>query len=150
MKRQPLKMGSASLRKGLHQGILLGLLGALPVIFMTDVGFSASLDIDGTYGTPAGCKYAADNIYGDESVSVLDAEHYENFVTYCEFVQVLPARDGSKIVTLLCGHEGDAAQTIDFIRIVKKPEGDAYDLFHSSGELWDSVARCGVPGVNAK
>ncbi|MGE0503085.1 MAG: hypothetical protein AB7I79_19665 [Rhizobiaceae bacterium] len=103
---------------------------------------AASLDIEGTYGSPAGCKYAADSVYGDETVTVLDAEHYENFVTYCEFVQILPARDGSHIVTMLCGHEGDEAQTIEQVRIAKAAEGDAYNLFHASGEPWDSVTRC--------
>jgi hypothetical protein len=115
---------------------------ALFAILLSGAASAASLDITGTYGTPAGCKYAADGIYGDEGVSILDAEHYENFVTWCEFVQVLKARDGSSIVTLLCGHEGDAMQTIEMIRVVKATEGDTYDMFHSSGEPWDSVALC--------
>ncbi len=109
---------------------------------------AATLGIEGTYGSPAGCKYAADGVYGDEDVSILDNEHYENFVTWCEFVQVLPARDGSRIVTLLCGHEGDAAQTIEQVRIVKATEGDAYDLFSANGDPWASVAKC--EGISAK
>ena len=119
-------------------------------ILVSGAAGAASLDINGTYGTPAGCKYAADGIYGDEEVSILDAEHYENFVTYCEFVQVLRARDGSSIVTLLCGHEGDEAQTVDLVRIVKSSDADAYTIFHATGDPWATVARCEGPNVPAK
>lgn len=115
---------------------------ALFAILTSGAASAATLDIAGTYGAPAGCKYAADGIYGDEEVSILDAEHYENFVTWCEFVQVLKARDGSSIVTLLCGHEGDEMQTIEMIRVVKAADRDGYNMFHSSGEPWDSVALC--------
>jgi hypothetical protein len=103
---------------------------------------AASLDIEGTYGSPAGCKYAADGVYGDEEVSILDAEHYENFVTWCEFVQVIPVRDGSSVVTMLCGHEGEEYQTIDMVRIARSAEGDGYTIFHANGDAWDSVALC--------
>ena len=103
---------------------------------------AATLDLTGTYGSPAGCKYAADGEYGDDSVSVLDAEHYENFVTWCEFVQVAKARDGSSVVTMLCGHEGEDYQTIDTVRIAKATEADAYRIFLHSGELWAEVSRC--------
>lgn len=125
---------------------------AVVVLLLGTVAASsaATLGIDGTYGSPAGCKYAADGVYGDEEVSILDNEHYENFVTWCEFVQVLPARDGSKIVTLLCGHEGEGAQTIEWIRAVKAAEGDAYDLFSASGDPWDSVARCEAAGAKPR
>lgn len=115
---------------------------ALLAFLMACAAHAATLDIQGTYGSPAGCKYAADGEYGDEEVSILDSEHYENFVTWCEFVQVLKARDGSNIVTMLCGHEGDEMQTIEMVRIVKTQEGDAYSMFHASGEPWDSVALC--------
>ncbi len=118
-------------------------LAALPVLLLAGGAAAASLDIVGTYGSPAGCKYAADGQYGDESVVILDAEHYENFVTHCSFVQVLTASDGSKIVTLLCGHEGDEALTVEMARIAKAAQGDAYAMFSAQGDLWDEVSRCG-------
>ena len=101
------------------------------------------LDIDGTYGNAAGCLFEKTKNYGDESVLVLTPDSYETFATSCEFLQVLPAKSGARVVTMLCGHEGDAAQTIEFMRVFKDPGGaDAYDLYAETGEPRGRVERC--------
>jgi len=97
---------------------------------------------DGTYGNEAGCRFAADGSYDDDSLLRLSADRYDTFATGCEFLQGLRASDGSKVMTMLCGHEGETFQSIEFMRIVKQGKEDAYDLYSQSGEHIGGVRRC--------
>lgn len=106
------------------------------------VAASATLDLPGNYGSPEGCSYLKDQSLWEEGVSVLTPTYYKDFVTWCEYVQVLPASDGSRIVTMLCGHEGDGEQTIDIVRVARAANGDAYGVFSATGELWAELAAC--------
>ena len=120
-------------------------LGSLSVasLLLVSPAYAGVLDITGEYGDQLGCEYAKTKEYrGDESMTLLTADGYESFVTACQFLQSLPAQDGSHVLTMLCGHEGDAAQTIEFMRIVKTPDIDAYELFSQVGDLFASVKRC--------
>jgi hypothetical protein len=104
---------------------------------------AARLDLAGPYGNAAGCRYLATNVYGDDSVVMLTPDSFETFVTSCEFLQVLAASSGASVVTMLCGHEGDEAQTVEFLRVVKDPNGlDAYDIFAGTGDARGRVERC--------
>lgn len=104
---------------------------------------AARLDLDGAYGNAAGCHYLATNVYGDDSVVMLTPDSFETFVTSCEFLQVLAARSGASVVTMLCGHEGDESQTVEFLRVVKDQNGlDAYDIFAGTGDARGRVERC--------
>ena len=110
---------------------------------MAGPALSQQLDLKGSYGNVAGCLYLKTNAYGDDSVVMLSADSYETFVTSCEFLQVLTTRSGAKIVTMLCGHEGDEAQTIEFMRVVKDQTwADAYDLFADTGDSRGRVEPC--------
>jgi hypothetical protein len=114
-------------------------LAAVPVVLhAAEVpGMSAN------YGNEAGCRYAATGEYNDESMVLLKPDEFQTFVMLCGFVEVLVARDGSHIVTTLCGHEGEAEQTIEHLRIVKDAAGaDVHEVFGASGELWGRVDRC--------
>lgn len=104
---------------------------------------SASLDIKGSYGNESGCRFLETNDYGDDSVVTLTADAYETAVTSCEFLQVLTARSGARVATMLCGHEGEEAQTVEFLRIVKDQSGaDAFDLFAETGDPRGRVEPC--------
>ncbi len=104
---------------------------------------AGALDIDGTYGTPAGCLYVKTKNYGDDSAVVLTPDHFETFASDCEFLQALPVRDGSRVVMMLCSHEGESTRSVDFSRIVKSPDGaDAYEVYGQAGELIERVGRC--------
>ena len=97
---------------------------------------------NGSYGNEAGCRFAADGSYDDDSLLRLSADRYDIFATGCEFLQGLRASDGSKVMTMLCSHEGETFQSIEFMRIVKQGEEDAYDLYSQSGEHIGAVRRC--------
>jgi hypothetical protein len=103
---------------------------------------AATLDIAGDYGTPAGCKYLKDHTQWEEGVTTLTPNEYKDFVTICEYLQVLPAGDGSRIVTLLCQQELDVV-TIDIWRVVQVPDHDAYSIYNQAGDrLVGELARC--------
>lgn len=96
---------------------------------------AATLDIDGKYGNPAGCKFAATNNAESDDLLLLTPTEVETYVTFCSFVQVLPAGATTRVVTTICGHEGEEMQTIELMRIEKDGNGaDAYTIFSSSGD----------------
>ena len=105
------------------------------------VAASATLDLGGDYGSPEGCAYLKEPALWQEAVSVLTPTQYKDFVTSCEYVQVLPASDGSRIVTMLCQQELDV-QTIEMVRVVKAADRDAYGIFTAQGDRWAELDAC--------
>lgn len=107
------------------------------------VANAAMLDITGKYGNEAGCRYAATNDYTDDTLLLLSPDEYMSYVTLCEFLQALPVRDGSTVMTMLCAHEGETLQSVEFMRIQKSTDvGDSYDLFSATGDHIGIVGRC--------
>ncbi|HTV68718.1 MAG TPA: hypothetical protein VMF90_09285 [Rhizobiaceae bacterium] len=116
---------------------------ATALVMLPTVAAAAMLDITGKYGNEAGCRYAATNDYTDDTLLLISPDEYMTYVTLCEFLQALPVKDGSKVMTMLCAHEGETMQTIDFMRIQKSPDvGDSYDLFNAEGDHLGIVGRC--------
>ena len=105
------------------------------------VAASATLDLGGDYGSPEGCEYLKDPTMWQEALTVLTPTKYKDFVTECEYVQVLPASDGSRIVTMLCQQELDV-QTIEMVRVVKAADRDAYGIFTAKGDRWAELDAC--------
>lgn len=101
------------------------------------------LDIPGSYGSPAGCKFLKTNDYSDETLVVLTPGQFQTYASLCEFLQVLKPADGSSVVTALCANEGEAEQSIEFMRVVKSADGtDAYEVHSQAGDLQAKVERC--------
>lgn len=99
--------------------------------------------LSGAYGNANGCKYEATGAYVDDDMVILKPDEYQTYVTLCEFLDVRAARDGSQVVTALCGHEGDEAQTIEFMRFVRDASGkDAFAIFGQAGDLYGEVEPC--------
>lgn len=121
----------------------LRLLAVATAMLAAGAAAAGPLELPGNYGTPAGCKYLADGEYGDDSAVFLTSDAYETFATGCEFLQVLRAKDGSNVATMLCSHEGETFRSVEFMHIVKAGEGDAYDLFSETGMEMGRVERCG-------
>ena len=111
------------------------------LLFPLGVASGATLDLPGDYGSPQGCKYLEDSTQWEEAVTVLTPTFYKDFVTSCEYVQVLPASDGSRIVTMLCQQELDM-QTVDVVRVAKAEDRDAYHLFNAAGAQLVVLAAC--------
>lgn len=97
----------------------------------------------GTYGNASGCRYEASGNYVDDDMVILKPDEYQTYVTLCEFLDVRKARDGSQVAMGLCGHEGDEAQTIEFLRFVRDTSGrDAFAIFGQGGDPYGEVEPC--------
>lgn len=115
---------------------------ALPVLAGGASAESLS-GLAGTYGNANGCKYEATGDYVDDDMVILKPDEYQTYVKICEFLDVRKARDGSEVAMSLCGHEGDEAQTVEFLRFVRDPSGkDAVAIFGQDGDLNGEVEPC--------
>lgn len=94
------------------------------------------------YGDERGCKDPELKDYSEEPILVLRGDGYRTFVSGCEFVSVATTRNGDRIVTGLCGSEGDGNLTIEFLRIAKVEGADAYELFSAAGDGLGQAGRC--------
>ncbi len=114
----------------------------MSVVLAGPVSAADLLDFTGVYGNAAGCRFNETGVFNDESIVLLKPGEFRTYAALCEFLQVLKPADGSSVLTTLCGHEGDAAQTIDFLRVVRSADADSYEVFGASGDLWGKVDRC--------
>jgi hypothetical protein len=118
--------------------LLVGLL-----LFAAPPAGAQTLDLDGSYGNADGCKYARDGQMSSDDVFLLKSEGFESYGTSCEFVEVLAARDGSKVVTGLCQFEGeDGFGALSFV--VRKSASDpaALTVYKSDGSVFGEVRPC--------
>lgn len=105
--------------------------------------FAQSLQLEGTWGNPTGCKYAKDGNYENDDMMVLKPQGIETYVTGCEWLQVLNASGGAQVATGICGHEGEDYQTVETY-IVEKDQTDPalVRIRQSTGEVWGEVRKC--------
>jgi hypothetical protein len=102
-----------------------------------------SLDIAGPYGNADGCKFAKDGILDDDELLLLKPDGLESYATACEFVQVLPAKDGTKVVTGLCHSEGEEGVGVHSFAIRKsQKDREAFAVYDSDGSLWGELRPC--------
>jgi hypothetical protein len=102
-----------------------------------------TLSIEGVWGNPNGCKYARDGLYENDDMMVLKPDGIESYATLCEWLQVLTAKNGTQVVTGLCGHEGEGYQTVESF-IVEKDQADPalVRIRQSTGDVWGEVRKC--------
>jgi len=105
--------------------------------------YAQTLSIEGVWGNSNGCKYARDGLYENDDMMVLKADGIESYVTLCEWLQVLTAKNGTQVVTGLCGHEGEGYQTVESY-IVEKDQADPalVRIRQSTGDVWGEVRKC--------
>lgn len=72
---------------------------------------AATLDIAGPYGNEAGCRFAANGDYGDDSLLLLTSEEVSTFVTGCIFTTIRPQGEGAFLIDGACSHEGEEYKT---------------------------------------
>ncbi|MBX3576770.1 MAG: hypothetical protein KF723_06145 [Rhizobiaceae bacterium] len=107
------------------------------------VALAGVLDIPATYGNAAGCAFAKDGSFDDDTLLMLSPDEYSAYATGCEFLQALKAKDGSFVITMLCSHEGETFQSVGFMRVKASTDvGDSYDMFDQHGELMGTLGRC--------
>jgi hypothetical protein len=114
-------------------------------LLMGEIGNAVAgvLDIQGNYGNPAGCKFAASNDIDSDDLLLLTPDEVSTYATGCRFVQAVPAGDKTTVVTVICGHEGEDTQTVELMRIEKDADGvDAYTIFSADGGSWGRAPRC--------
>ena len=104
---------------------------------------AAQINLFYDYGNPAGCENLKSGAYDDDSMFSLTREGFSSYVTSCEFLQALRPKNDSYVVTVICGHEGDEALTLEMYRIQKAADGaDAYEIYTKDGDLWQWVEPC--------
>jgi hypothetical protein len=116
--------------------IVLSLSAAMPAT-------AQSLDIAGPYGNADGCKYAKEGHMESDDVLLLKPDGFETYGTGCEFVEVLTAKDGSKVVTGLCQFEGeDGFGTQSFVIRKSQKDPAALTIYANNGEVFGEASPC--------
>src|SRR5262249_42271613 len=102
-----------------------------------------SLDISGPYGNAEGCKFAKAGLRDSEEMLLLKPDRVENYAAGCDFVEVLTAKDGSKVVTGICGYEGeDGIGTQSSVVVKSRPDPTGLTIYNSDGSVFGEVAPC--------
>ena len=114
----------------------MSLLAALPAAADT-------LDITMPYGNGDGCKYAKSGQMDSDDTLLLKADGFMSYGTACEFVQVLTAKDGTKVVVGLCAFEGeDGFGTQNFVIRKSQKDPAALTIYAENGEVFGEVGPC--------
>jgi hypothetical protein len=110
---------------------------------MPSLAAAQSLDIAGPYGNADGCKFAKSGHMDSDDVFLLRPDGFDTYGTGCEFVEVLAAKDGSKVVTGLCQNEGEEGfGTLSFV-IRKSPKDPAaLTIYNADGSVYAEGSPC--------
>jgi hypothetical protein len=105
--------------------------------------FAQGFDIVGVYGNETGCAAAGGEEVTSDDLLMLKADGVSFYASACEFVQVLLAKDGTKVVTGLCEHEGELGRTVRMLSISKSTQDPAVLFIHDAeGEFLGEVRKC--------
>ena len=123
--------------------LLLVLTGLALVAHAPSPAAAQALDIAAPYGNGDGCKYAKSGEMDSDDTLLLKADGFMSYGTACEFVQVLTAKDGSKVVTGLCQFEGeDGFGTQSFVIRKSQKDPAALTIYSYNGEVFGEVSPC--------
>lgn len=115
----------------------------LVAVAATSLAAAQALDIAGPHGNAAGCEFARENLAVSEDMLLLKPDEIRSYGTGCEFVEVLTARDGSKVVTGICGYEGeDGIGTQSFVIGKSRADPRGLVIYNSDGSVFGEVAPC--------
>ena len=117
------------------------IVSALLTAAMAGAASAQTLDIDVVHGNETGCAVEGGADYVTDDKIILRPSGIEAHESFCEFVQVLPARSGARVTTSLCQSEG--AYEIRMHTISEPdPESGTRVLFFSDGAFWTEVGPC--------
>jgi hypothetical protein len=125
---------------GFHCTVLAAMLAALCTLVPAD---AATLDLDGVWGNEAGCKYVKEGQSEDDSYVVLKADGVQSYGTGCDWVQVLPNKDGAQLAIGICGYEGEGGLGSETF-VIAPDMGDPTltKIYTGSGDTWAEVRKC--------
>ncbi|MBX3569767.1 MAG: hypothetical protein KF914_17015 [Rhizobiaceae bacterium] len=103
---------------------------------------AAELPIEGNWGNEAGCRILATGNYEGEDLVALTSKEVQTYVTLCSYVAVTPLENGTIVATVICGHEGDAEQTLGLMRFAKSEDGKRWGIYSADGSSWGEVDQC--------
>lgn len=115
--------------------LLIGLSCAVPTV-------AAEINIGGTYGNEAGCRYLADGVYGDDTVLALTPGEVQTAATLCSFVTATTLDNGAIVATVICGHEGEGYETLGLMRFARSGDGLKWGIYDADGNSWGEVPPC--------
>lgn len=122
--------------------MLILVAGALPDACALPQARADVLGLGGAYGDERGCRFLKTNDYSEDAMLSLTGDGYQTYVHGCEFIQALSAGNGDRVVTGVCSEEGEGTSSIEFTRIAKVADADAYELYSQNGDLLGRVDRC--------
>ena len=112
-------------------------------LFVAAPASAQSLELAGPYGNVDGCKFAKDGQMSSDDVFLLKSDGFETYGTGCEFVEVLAAKDGSRVVTGLCQFEGEPGfGTLAFVVRKSAKDPAALTVYNSDGSVFGEVSPC--------
>jgi hypothetical protein len=115
---------------------LLGLLAGAPAV-------AQGLELTGVYGNDTGCAVNRGETVTSDDELLLKPDGFSSYATACEFVQMVSAKDGTKVVTGLCDHEGELGRTVQMLSISKSNQDPAALFIHDAeGEFRGEVRKC--------
>lgn len=119
---------------------------AIAAVFMLapSLAFAQTLDLAGVYGNEAGCRVAKGEEKAAAEALVVRNDRFESAALTCEFVQVLKAADGTKVITALCDIEDEDGRSVNLFTVTPgKTDPTALQIRDEYGAPWDEVKPCG-------
>ncbi|BCH24041.1 hypothetical protein MesoLjLc_37080 [Mesorhizobium sp. L-8-10] len=95
------------------------------------------------YGNENGCKVGRGEQVDTDDFLLLRPDGIDAYASSCEFVQSLPAKDGSRVLTGLCDEEGHEGKVVRMLSV--GPSADdpsALTISDGNGGLWGEVKPC--------
>ncbi|HHZ10740.1 MAG TPA: hypothetical protein GX405_18375 [Rhizobiales bacterium] len=117
---------------------------AAACVLAPSLAFGQTLDLAGAYGNEAGCRVARGEEKAGAEALVVRNDRFESAALSCEFVQVLKAADGTKVITALCDIEDEDGRSVNFFTVSPgKTDPTALQIRDEYGAPWDEVKPCG-------
>lgn len=116
---------------------------AAAYILAPSLVFAQALDIAGVYGNEAGCRVVKGEEKASAEALVVRPDRFESAALACEFVEVLKAADGTKVITALCDIEGEEGRSVSLFTVApSKTDPAALQIRDEYGAPWDEVKSC--------
>lgn len=116
---------------------------AAAFLLAPSLAFAQTLELSGVYGNEAGCRVAKGEEKASAEALVMRPDRFESAALVCEFVQVLKAADGTKVITALCDIEGEDGRSVSLFTVApSKTDPAALQIRDEYGAPWDEVKPC--------